>query len=145
MSKSYFIEISLKAVLDECCIYKLLERGQKLGFLYLDRRDYCDYLPNVKEHLSIDQAVKNVLISHQFQSMDNDMPVGLAIFYQDIYFIIIIRPENENLKMILMPIMYDWTKTYENEEYFDFGRYTNLLINFCADFPILDIRTRTDL
>jgi hypothetical protein len=35
-------------------------------------------------------------------------------------------------------------QTYDNQDYFDFGRYTKLLIDLCSDFPIVGINTRID-
>lgn len=144
MSKSYFLEISVNASLNESCMQTLLEKGKQLGFVYLNRHDYCDYLPDIKEYLTTDQAIQNILMSHKIKPIDDEFPEGLAVSYQDIYFVLLIRPEHEGFKIILMPMINDWVKTYENEKYFDFGRYTKLLIDFCIDFPIIGINTRID-
>lgn len=146
MSASYFIDISIRASFDEVCLCRLLTMGKTLGFLYLDRRDYCDYLANIKEFLSIDKAVIHLLMSNKIHSIDDDFPAGLAVSYQGTYFLLFVYhdPDRDGLKIILMSMLYDWTKIYDAEEYFDFGRYIDILINICVDFPILNIGIRTE-
>lgn len=140
MSQYYTFDAFLSARFEEKTITSLINKGKDLGFMYLDPKILADYMAQIspQEAINIILTTKKGHGDHFFSSE------SLTVFYQDTVFSLMFYESNFSLNVRVFPTANVWKETYKNEKYVDIGRYTQILIDLCKDFPIMKICTEID-
>ena len=143
MSIYYTCDIHLEASFNKEILMHLIKKGERMGFLYLARSNYSQSTDPSKV-FTTDEAVEHIIIGRTTKKDDFNFAKSLEIKYEDTYFTLSFNEKNNAIYLHMFPIANIWKKTFENQKYFDFGRYTKILINLCEDFPITNICTEMD-
>ncbi len=139
---------------NETSIMKIIEKGQKLGFRYLNQKNYTDQLDSlsvlnnkdVLKKIMAEELFKKTLKTNEKKSTDFLLPSNIVVHYENTFFSLAFTQEDINgLYIELLPLKNFWfiKNDTSSVEYIDIGRYLKLLIQLCEDFPCDDIRAST--
>lgn len=141
MSLYYTFDIILGIPFKKELLNNLLNRGQNLGFIYLDKQNFN---LGTSKQISIEEAVNNIIDSKKNSEDNLSQSKSLIVQVENSYFTFAIYEKNNSFKIHIFPIGNIWKKVFNGESYVDISRYTKLLIDLCEDFPVIKICTETD-
>ena len=141
MSQYYTFDAFLSVRFEEKTITSLINKGKDLGFMYLDKASN-EIGPLTK--IPSQEAI-NILLTTKKDRGDNFFSSeSLKIKYKDTFFTLWMYESNFSINIHILALGNIWKKTYGDEEYVDIGRDTQILIDLCEDFPIMQICTEIE-
>lgn len=141
MSMSYSLSMNIKANFTRDSIYRILENGNKIGFVYYDNIPGETYLdaPVIDSLCATNKILENNEVSQELGK------IVLTKFEDTSFDFGFHELENYELQICFSNMTYPWRREFwnggKNKIGLDFSRYAHLQLKICKDFSILALET----